>query len=219
MGADFTAPDRKCLTAPKGEQLTTPKSKGLVEPKGRGLVEPEGRGLTAPKGRNETSHVGLALAVTSQMRRVVLVRAGQWLTAGSFVAQHEVSRADAARERLDAAIQAFSQGRPLLTDSGRLRIEIDALVENGNSVPIRVKAMSPMTETDHVQRIVILAPRNPQPQVALFHLGIHSGRAEVATRFRMAESQTIQALALFSDGRIHRAQADVVVTLAACLEN
>jgi len=195
MGADFTAP------------------------KGKGLIAPKCKGLTTQKGRDVALHEGSARAVPSQARRVMLVRAGQWLTAGSFVAQHEVSRADAARERLDAAIQAFSQGRPLLTDSGRLRIEIDALVENGNSVPIRVKAMSPMTETDHVQRIVILAPRNPQPQVALFHLGIHSGRAEVATRFRMAESQTIQALALFSDGRIHRAQADVVVTLAACLEN
>lgn len=157
------------------------------------------------------------LSIGSTERRRLL-GCGQWLALVSLAAPPEVGRADAARNRLDAAISAFTQDRAVVTDSPRLRIEIDALVENGNSVPIRVKAVSPMTEADHVQRILILAPRNPQPHVAQFHLGVHSGRAEVATRFRMAESQTIQALAWFSDGRVHQARADVIVTLAACLE-
>lgn len=162
---------------------------------------------------------GLSLSITNLARRRWLVSFGQSLAMASLAVHPAVSRADAASDRLDTAIREFTMERPIVTDSTRLRIEIDALVENGNSVPIRVKAISPMTDADHVQRILILAPRNPQPQVALFHLGVHSGRAEVATRFRMAESQTLQALALFSDGRIHRARADVVVTLAACLEN
>lgn len=161
----------------------------------------------------------LSRSIVNPARRRGLVRFGQGLTMASLAVRPEVSQADAARDRLQAAIAEFTQGRVMVPDSTRLRIEIDALVENGNSVPIRVTALSAMTDTDHVQRILILAPRNPQPQVALFHLGVHSGRAEVATRFRMAESQSLQALALFSDGRIHRAQADVVVTLAACLEN
>ena len=67
-------------------------------------------------------------------------------------------------------------------------------------------------------RFLVLAPRTPQPRVAIFHLGPHGGRAEVATRFRMAESQAVLALAQCSDGSVHEARAEVIVTLAACLE-
>jgi sulfur-oxidizing protein SoxY len=102
--------------------------------------------------------------------------------------------------------------------SSRIQLDIDPLVENGNSVPVRVRVQSAMTPSEHVMRILILAPRNPQAQVAVFHLGPHSGRAEVATRFRMAESQTVRALALCSDGSVHETRAEVIVTLAACLE-
>ncbi len=105
-----------------------------------------------------------------------------------------------------------------MQDASRLQLEIDPLVENGNSVPVRVRVQSAMTSQEHVTRILLLAPRNPQALVAEFHLGPHSGRADVSTRFRMAESQTIRALARCSDGSVLVAQAEVIVTLAACLE-
>lgn len=124
-----------------------------------------------------------------------------------------------AQEALRSILQEFAEGRPIEMNSGRVRLEIDPLVENGNSVPVRVVVRSAMTPQDHVQGILILAPRNPQPQVARFHLGPHNGRAEVATRFRMAESQSVQALVRCSDGSVLHAQVEVIVTLAACLES
>ena len=59
---------------------------------------------------------------------------------------------------------------------------------------------------------------NPQPEIAEFRLGPRNGRAEVATRFRLATTQIITALAEFSDGTVGVDEMEVVVTIAACTE-
>ncbi len=101
---------------------------------------------------------------------------------------------------------------------GKVKLEIPPLVENGNAVPVTVTVESPMTPEDHVRRIALFNEKNPQPQVAVFHLGARAGRAQVATRMRLADSQTITAVAELSDGTWRSASAKVIVTLAACLE-
>ena len=50
------------------------------------------------------------------------------------------------------------------------------------------------------------------------HLGPRAGRASVSTRIRLADSQTVVAIAEMSDGTFWSDQVDVVVTLAACIE-
>ena len=119
-------------------------------------------------------------------------------------------------ESLRAAIDTFTGGKE--ARNGRVTLAIDPLVENGNAVPVSVSVQSPMTPADHVQRIAIFTPQNPLPEVAVFHLSPASGRAQVSTRMRMASSQLITALALMNDGSVWRQRAEVVVTLAACLE-
>ena len=52
-----------------------------------------------------------------------------------------------------------------------------------------------------------------------FHLGPRAGRASVATRMRLATAQKIVAVAELSDGTFWSDSADVLVTLAACLED
>lgn len=102
---------------------------------------------------------------------------------------------------------------------GRVKLELPPLVENGNTVPLAVSVESPMTEADHVRAIHVFTERNPQPDVASFRLGPRAGRASVATRIRLADTQTVVAIAELSDGSFWSASADVVVTLAACLED
>jgi sulfur-oxidizing protein SoxY len=127
-----------------------------------------------------------------------------------------VRPAQATPEEMQAAV------RELVGDAvplpGKVKLEIPPLVENGNAVPVTVTVESPMTAADHVRRIALFNEKNPQPQVAVFHLGARAGRAQVATRMRLADSQTITALAEFSDGTWRSASAKVIVTLAACLE-
>jgi sulfur-oxidizing protein SoxY len=106
-----------------------------------------------------------------------------------------------------------SQVRP-----GRIKLDLPPLVENGNAVPLAISVESPMTVEDHVKTIAVFNQKNPQPNVATFHLGPRSGRASVSTRIRLADSQTVIAIAQMSDGSFWSDSADVVVTLAACVE-
>jgi sulfur-oxidizing protein SoxY len=100
-----------------------------------------------------------------------------------------------------------------------VRLLVPELVENGNSVPVSVSVDSPMTERDHVRRIALFSEKNPQTQVAVFHLGPRSGRADVATRIRLADSQRLVAIVELADGRFLQTAVEVIVTLAACIEN
>lgn len=108
-------------------------------------------------------------------------------------------------------------GRVPLRTAG-IRLELPQLADNGHLVPARVVVDSPMTEADHVRRIVLLSQRNPVTRIATFHLGPWSGRAEIATRIRLAGTQMVVALALMSTGEVRLAQAEVVVTESACLD-
>ncbi len=102
--------------------------------------------------------------------------------------------------------------------TGKVKLDVPPLVENGNTVPLTVNVASPMAPEDHVRSIHIFNEKNPQPNIGNFHLGPHSGRAQVSTRIRLADSQKIVAIARLSDGSFWSASADVVVTLAACTD-
>jgi sulfur-oxidizing protein SoxY len=121
-----------------------------------------------------------------------------------------------ADEAWRAALMRLTGGRT--PSSGRVRLDLPALVENGNAVPVTLSVDSPMTATEHVRRLALLTERNPQPDVAVFGLSPLSGRAQVATRMRLATSQTVWALAEMADGSWWQQGIDVVVTLAACVE-
>lgn len=128
-----------------------------------------------------------------------------------------VRPAGATPETMAAAIAEFTGEMPVLP--GRVHLDLPPLVENGNSVTLTVTVDSPMTPTDHVKAIGIFNQLNPQPNVALFHLGPRAGRAAVTTRIRLATSQQLTAIAQLSDGSFRSDTADVIVTLAACVES
>ena len=75
-----------------------------------------------------------------------------------------------------------------------------------------------MTAADHVTEIAVFNEKNPLKDVARFSLGPRCGRAEVATRIRLATSQKLVALARMNDGSIWSDTVDVIVVLAACIE-
>jgi sulfur-oxidizing protein SoxY len=124
--------------------------------------------------------------------------------------------AQAQTESYEAAEQSILAGR--LAAPGGITIEMPVLSENGNSVDIAVRVESPNTRADHITAIHILAEKNPIPRVASFTLGPRSGRAEVATRIRLATTQTILVLAETSRGQVHRAAREVIVILGACVD-
>lgn len=136
--------------------------------------------------------------------------------AGAVVALVGLRPAQATPDMMKAAIRDVVKGA--VVRSGKVKLDVPPLVENGNTVPLTVLVASPMTEAEHVVSIHIFNEKNPQPNVGNFYIGPRAGRAQVSTRIRLADTQTLTAIAKLSDGSFWSATADVVVTLAACTE-
>jgi sulfur-oxidizing protein SoxY len=148
---------------------------------------------------------------SSRLRRLLL-QAGAGAVAQVLV--RPASAQDAAA--MAAAVTQFAGAQAVR--KGRVKLDIATLVDNGNVVPMRVRVDSPMSAADHVTEIAVYNEKNPQKDVGRFVLGPRSGRADVATRIRLATSQKLIALARMNDGSIWSDTVDVVVVLAACIE-
>jgi len=125
--------------------------------------------------------------------------------------------AHATSEAMAAAIKEVV-GEGILRE-GRVKLDLPPLVENGNVVPLTVSVESPMTAADHVKAIHVFNEKNPQPHVFSARLGSRNGKAVIGTRIKLADSQKIIAIAETSSGAFWSASADVIVTLAACIED
>ena len=122
----------------------------------------------------------------------------------------------AARDaEVEEALAAILDGRD--AEETGITLDVPEVAENGAQVPLTVHVESPMSADDHVEKIHIVATRNPTPGIGTFHLTPTIGRAEVATRIRLAEEQEILVLAELSDGRVLKAAAEIRVTLGGCV--
>jgi sulfur-oxidizing protein SoxY len=130
-------------------------------------------------------------------------------TACAFVPAAADATPEAARKLLSDLVKVAPR-------AGKIKIDAPEIAENGNAVPITVTVDSPMSPSDHVRAIHIIADRNPQPGVASFMLGPDNGKAEVQLRMRMAESQTVIVVAELSDGSAWTATREVKVTVGGC---
>jgi sulfur-oxidizing protein SoxY len=138
------------------------------------------------------------------------------LAGGATMLAVTLRPAEATPATMAAAIRSVVGGEPVRT--GKVKLDIPPLVENGNSVPMMVSVASPMAPEDHVKSIHVFNEKNPQPNIGNFYLSPQAGRAQVSTRIRLADSQKVVAIAKLSDGTFWSASVDIVVTLAACTD-
>ncbi len=82
-----------------------------------------------------------------------------------------------------------------------------------------VSVESPMTADDYVKAIHVFNEKNPQPHVFNAWLSPGNGRAAVGTRIKLADTQKIVAVAETSKGEFWSASAEVIITIAACIED
>ncbi|HEX9210604.1 MAG TPA: SoxY-related AACIE arm protein [Bradyrhizobium sp.] len=148
-------------------------------------------------------------------RRQFLSLAGS-VTAAGTIPIVTLRPLNATPAMLNTAIRNVVGEAPIRT--GKVKIDIPPLVENGNTVPMTISVASPMTADDYVKSINVFNEKNPQPNIGNFHLGPWAGRAQVSTRIRLADTQKVVAIARLSDDTFWQVIADVVVTLAACTE-
>jgi sulfur-oxidizing protein SoxY len=100
----------------------------------------------------------------------------------------------------------------------RLRLELPALADNGQAVPLKLAMPGPFAPGPTVQAIHLFSEKNPVPDMAVFEFPVPVEKIEIDSRVRLAGTQKVVAVAVMSDGVLYAAAADVVVTLAACLD-
>lgn len=111
-------------------------------------------------------------------------------------------------------ISAFAGGKKV--GSGRVSLTTPEIAENGNTVPVTVDVKSPMTDSDYVESVLLLAAGNPRPDVATFHFTPLSGEATATTRIRLAKTQDVIAIAKMSNGDVFMDKKTVKVTIGGC---
>jgi sulfur-oxidizing protein SoxY len=129
--------------------------------------------------------------------------------AGALVARNAFATADQARDWLSA----LAKGTP---KDGKVTLKAPEIAENGNAVPLTVSVDSPMTGKDHVKAIYIAADGNPNPGVSVFEFTPMSGKAEVALRVRLSQTQKLVAVAEMNDGSLFTASREIKVTIGGC---
>jgi sulfur-oxidizing protein SoxY len=117
------------------------------------------------------------------------------------------------REAADL-IAKFSGGKP--AQKGKVALNLPEIAENGSIVPLSVAVDAPMTADNYVSEVLVVAEKNPAPEVVKFNFTPLSGRAAASTRIRLAESQKVVVVAKTSKGDIFTNQRFVKVTVGGC---
>jgi sulfur-oxidizing protein SoxY len=123
-------------------------------------------------------------------------------------------RAQAGAKEAADQIAKFTGGKTAV--SGKISIELPEIAENGNTVPLQVTVDAPMAADNYVSEVMVVAEGNPNPGVATFHFSPLSGKAQAATRIRLAATQNIVAVAKTSKGEFFTGQKAVKVTIGGC---
>ncbi len=146
-------------------------------------------------------------------RRTFLLGAGASLALATFLAGLPALAQEPIRSLDEALKKVLGDAKP--TESG-ITLEIPEIAENGNTVPFSLTVDSPMTPEKHVKAIHIFASGNPQVGVATYTFSAQSGKAQVSSRMRLAQSQDIVAVAELNDGKFLLGKRNVKVTIGGC---
>lgn len=146
-------------------------------------------------------------------RRTFLIGAGASLAISTFLANLPALAQEPVRSIDEALKKVLGDAKP--TESG-ITLEVPEIAENGNTVPFTLAVESPMTAENHVKALHIFATGNPQVGVARYAFTPESGKAQVSSRMRLAQTQDVVAVAELSDGKFLLGKRNVKVTIGGC---
>ena len=95
-------------------------------------------------------------------------------------------------------------------------LDLPEIAENGNQVQVSFDIDSPLTESDHIKTVYILADGNPSPNVAKFSFTPEMGSCSATTRMRLSKTQNVYLLAENNNGQFLTTNAKVKVTIGGC---
>ena len=135
------------------------------------------------------------------------------LTAAAALAVPAPASASSNPARVTALIRDFAGGA--VVTQGKIALDLPVLVENGNAVSMGITIDAP---PGSMREVAVFADGNPQPEVLRLRFGPAAGLPTLSTRIRLADSQTVTAVARLADGTVWRDSIELLVTLAACIE-
>ena len=95
-------------------------------------------------------------------------------------------------------------------------LDLPEIAENGNQVQVSFEIDSPLTESDHIKTVYILADGNPSPNVAKFSFTPEMGSCSATTRMRLSKTQNVYLLAANNNEQFFMTYAKVKVTIGGC---
>jgi len=97
-------------------------------------------------------------------------------------------------------------------------IDIERVGTDVSRQPLLVPCAKPFQPHARVTAINLFSEANPVPEIAVFEFPAPVERIEVESRVRLATSQRIVAVASLADGALLAAAAEVIVTIAGCMD-
>ena len=155
-------------------------------------------------------------------RRAILGRLGALgvaavvggLTAGVPRAAH--AQALGQNESVPDAMKRLFGAKPIKDGAAIIKLELPLIAENGAVVPVSVSVDSPMTPTNYVRHIYLVADKNCIPVVTRVTLAPEAGRAFMCANIRLGETGDVRAIVEQSDGTLLQVTREVKVTVGGC---
>ena len=132
------------------------------------------------------------------------------LAGSMFVSSISFSQTNQVLKRIDEITKGLG------ADESDIYLDLPEIAENGNQVQINFEIDSPMTETNYIKQVHVLADGNPAPNVATFSFTPEMGSCAATTRMRLSKTQNVYLLAENSDGQFSMTKAKVKVTIGGC---
>ncbi len=144
-------------------------------------------------------------AATRRAVLVAIVLASALLGVAPALAQQTTSSSD---KLFDSFKSDVFGDRPMLLDTGLVRIEAPKRAQDAALVPVDI-FIDPAKAPDGIKAVTMIIDANPAPVAATFTLGKDAGVTHLSTRVRVNDYSYVRAIAETNAGELHMARTFV----------
>ena len=120
------------------------------------------------------------------------------------------------QESVQDGLKRVFGGRPMKDGTGLLKLDLPFIAENGAVVPVGIEVAAPVTATDYVRHIYIVADKNRIPVVTRATLSPEAGQPAIGANIRLGETTDVRVIAEKNDGSLWQVKREVKVTVGGC---
>jgi len=153
-------------------------------------------------------------AVLGVLGALSVVAAGGGLVTGAPGKAH--AQALGQNESVQDTMKRLFGDKPIKDGAAVIKLDLPLIAENGAVVPISVNVDSPMTPTNYVRHIYVVADKNRIPLITRVTLAPEAGRAFMGANVRLGETGDVRAIVEQSDGTLLAVKREVKVTVGGC---